>query len=185
MYDGAEGGTYSFPRDENGVVKVGYRGVKFTNPQLQADGRIRSVPVTRWTPASTRQLPLAAGQQIKSVMKQFIPEILPYHTKTRLCWYTDTFDNHFVIDFVPEKAGLMVATGGSGHGFKFLPIIGRYVVDKIEGMPTKQLEMWRWRKRAKDEKPYNHIMQGLESPLALANHSLTVEDSLDGEVARL
>jgi len=28
MRDGAEGGVYGFPRDENGIVKIGYRGTK-------------------------------------------------------------------------------------------------------------------------------------------------------------
>lgn len=185
MHDGEDGGLYAFPRDENGVVKVGYRGLKFTNPQIQDDGGVRSVPVTRWTSVSTRQLPIAAAQRIKRVLKQFIPELLPYHTKTRLCWYTDTYDNHFVIDFVPNKPGLMAVTGGSGHGFKFLPTIGRYVVDRIEGVDTRELKMWRWRKREDDELPYNTIMQGLHSRLALANQPLTAEDSLDGELARL
>jgi sarcosine oxidase / L-pipecolate oxidase len=185
MYDGEQGGFYAFPRDDQGVVKVGYRGLKYTNPQTQADGRVRSVPVTRWTPISTRQVPLAAAQRIKSILKQFIPDLLPYHTKTRLCWYTDTYDNHFVIDYVPDKSRLLVVTGGSGHGFKFLPTIGRYVVDRIEGNRAPELKMWRWRRRGDDEVPYNRIMEGLSSRLALVNQALAVEDSLDGEVARL
>jgi sarcosine oxidase / L-pipecolate oxidase len=185
MYDGEEGGLYGFPRDDSGVVKIGYRGLKYTNPQVQADGLVRSVPLTRWTPVSTRQMPYAAGQRIKRVVKKFMPDLIPYHTKTRLCWYTDTFDNHFVIDFVPSKPGLMAVTGGSGHAFKFLPIIGRYVVDRIEGVDTRELDMWRWRQSKADEQPYNHIMQGMQSHLALANQSLTLEDSLEGRVARL
>ena len=28
MRDGAEGGVYGFPRDEKGIVKIGYRGTK-------------------------------------------------------------------------------------------------------------------------------------------------------------
>lgn len=33
--DGAEGGLYGFPRDENGYFKLGYRGTKYTNPKEQ------------------------------------------------------------------------------------------------------------------------------------------------------
>ena len=44
---------------------------------------------------------------------------------TRLCWYTDSLDNSFLIDYVPGYSEtLFVASGGSGHGFKFLPVLG-------------------------------------------------------------
>ena len=43
-----------------------------------------------------------------------------------MCWYTDSIDNHFVADYVPGyNESLFVASGGSGHGFKFLPIMGQ------------------------------------------------------------
>ena len=42
-----------------------------------------------------------------------------------MCWYTDSLDNSFVIDYVPGYADtVFVASGGSGHGFKFLPVLG-------------------------------------------------------------
>ncbi|KAF6832087.1 sarcosine oxidase, partial [Colletotrichum musicola] len=47
--DGAEAGLYGFPVDEDGLLKIGYRGTKYTNPRVQPDGRERSVPVTRWS----------------------------------------------------------------------------------------------------------------------------------------
>ncbi|EEC00084.1 hypothetical protein MPER_00048, partial [Moniliophthora perniciosa FA553] len=33
----------------------------------------------------------------------------------------------------PNDSSLMFATGGSGHAFKFLPVIGRVVADAIQG----------------------------------------------------
>jgi len=32
MRAGAEGGVYGFPRDPNGIVKIGYRGTKYVSP---------------------------------------------------------------------------------------------------------------------------------------------------------
>ncbi|TPX18884.1 uncharacterized protein E0L32_011436 [Thyridium curvatum] len=52
---------------------------------------------------------------------------------TRLCWYTDTPDGDFIIDYHPSWKGLFLATGGSGHGFKFLPVIGDKIVDTLSG----------------------------------------------------
>lgn len=37
---------------------------------------------------------------------------------TRMCWYSDSVDENFLIDFYPGVDGLLVASGDSGHGFK-------------------------------------------------------------------
>ena len=40
----------------------------------------------------------------------------------------------------------ILATGGSGHGFKFFPIIGERIVDLLEDELDPELrEIWRWR----------------------------------------
>lgn len=105
--------------------------------------------------------------------------------KTRLCWYTDSFDNHFLIDRVPGVQGLMVATGGSGHGFKYLPNLGEHVVDRIEGRKSDLLNLWRWRSRKMDAQAHNSIMEGVESRRALQKQVLTMEDSLTAGESRL
>ncbi len=104
---------------------------------------------------------------------------------TRLCWYTDSYDNHFVIDFVPDTSGLMVATGGSGHGFKFLPNLGEHVVDKIEGRKNDYLQHWRWRSLSPEEMAYNSIMEGTGSERSLHNQPLTAGECLSGRLSRL
>ncbi|KAF4997117.1 hypothetical protein FDECE_12161 [Fusarium decemcellulare] len=182
---GKNGGLYGFARDAHGSVKIGYRGTKFTNPQTQVDGTARSVPKTRWTEQSTRQLPLTAARTIKDFVQEYLPELMQCEMKTRLCWYTDSFDNHFVIDFVPGTQGLMVATGGSGHGFKFLPNLGKHVVDRIEGRQNDYLELWKWRSLNAGEKPYNSIMEGVSSQRSLQNQALTREDGLTEQKSRL
>ncbi|KAJ5918142.1 FAD dependent oxidoreductase [Penicillium verhagenii] len=51
--------------------------------------------------------------------------------KIRRCWYTDTPSTDFIIDYHPSSQGtLFVASGGSDHAFKFLPVIG----DKVTGI---------------------------------------------------
>ncbi|KAM3497230.1 hypothetical protein MY10362_009413 [Beauveria mimosiformis] len=164
---GRYGGLYGFARDPDGVVKIGYRGTKFTNPQVQPDGTVRSVAVTRWTQHAIHSVPEIASRTIQKFVREQLPELLDCATTTRLCWYTDSYDNHFVIDFVPQKRGLMVATGGSGHGFKFLPNLGEHVVDRIEGKTNGFLEDWKWRARDAGVKPYNSIMEGVESDRSL------------------
>lgn len=61
--------------------------------------------------------------------RQALSEIIPSlatrpFNKTRLCWYTDTPTGDFIITYHPSHPNLFLATGGSGHGYKFLPVIG-------------------------------------------------------------
>ncbi|HEX7735646.1 MAG TPA: FAD-dependent oxidoreductase [Ktedonobacteraceae bacterium] len=64
---------------------------------------------------------------------------------TRRCLYVDTPDGDFWIDRHPQYAGLTVATGDSGHGFKFAPVLGGLVADAVEGKPNPWLPKFRWR----------------------------------------
>lgn len=52
---------------------------------------------------------------------------------TRVCQYEATPDTHFVIDRHPDLDNVWIVGGGSGHGFKHAPQIGRHVVDRLEG----------------------------------------------------
>ncbi|OJJ82296.1 uncharacterized protein ASPGLDRAFT_27159 [Aspergillus glaucus CBS 516.65] len=62
----------------------------------------------------------------------------------RLCWYTDTPKGDFIVDYHPEYENLFIATGRSGHGFKFLPVLGRYIADSFEGSASEeQKRKWR------------------------------------------
>jgi glycine/D-amino acid oxidase-like deaminating enzyme len=38
-----------------------------------------------------------------------------------------------------------MATGGSGHGFKFAPVLGQWIADAAEGRPNPLLAKFRWR----------------------------------------
>lgn len=173
---GANGNLYVFPIDEKGVMKLGYRGTKYTNPQVQPDGAVHSVPITRWTALeSITGLPEKSVQVMRTFLDRYLPELRDHGlhvTGTRLCWYTDSFDNQFVVDAVPEKPGVMIATGGSGHAFKFLPVLGSFVADRIEGgaksaVGKEMLQRWRWRSLQGCEKPTNGIMKGLDDRNAL------------------
>lgn len=66
-------------------------------------------------------------------------------TKSKVCWYTDTRNGDFLISYHPKYKGLFVATGGSGHGFKFLPVIGDSIVECIEGRTPEDFKgRWEW-----------------------------------------
>ena len=64
---------------------------------------------------------------------------------TRRCLYCDTLDEHFWIDRHPDIDGVSVAAGGSGHGFKFAPILGNLIADAVEQKPNEWLPKFAWR----------------------------------------
>jgi len=64
---------------------------------------------------------------------------------TRVCLYCDSWDGHFWIARDPDRPGLMIATGDSGHAFKFAPVLGRLVADTVEGRSHPLEAKFRWR----------------------------------------
>ncbi|KAJ6785668.1 hypothetical protein PWT90_00961 [Aphanocladium album] len=164
------GSVYVLPRTPDGLVKIGFRGIKFTNFQPAPEG----VPFTqdgKWSipmsPKDSSTIPEAAVDSIRQFVKIFLSDFdqVPFHS-TKLCWYTDSLDNSFVIDHIPTYTdnSLFVCTGGSGHGAKFLPVLGKHAADILENgdKATSFLRpFWRWRPEAPRR---NGLEEGPESP---------------------
>lgn len=71
-------------------------------------------------------------------MRERVAKLLPaldgpaVHTAT--CMYSNTPDEHFVIARHPDIDRVTIACGFSGHGFKFVPVVGEILADlAIEG----------------------------------------------------
>ena len=65
--------------------------------------------------------------------------------KRRLCLYCDSWDGDFWIDRDPDREGLVVAAGGSGHGFKCAPMLGKITADVVEGRENPWASRFAWR----------------------------------------
>ncbi|MEQ1929686.1 MAG: FAD-dependent oxidoreductase [Parvularculaceae bacterium] len=50
---------------------------------------------------------------------------------SRVCQYENSWNSDLVLDRHPEIENVWIAGGGSGHGFKLGPSVGRYVADRI------------------------------------------------------
>ena len=57
-------------------------------------------------------------------------------TESRVCQLENTADEHFIIDRHPEMTNVLLAGGGSGHGFKHGPVIGEYIAKRALGEGT-------------------------------------------------
>lgn len=129
--DIAQSGWYGFPlHPRENVVKVANHGVgQVLHPER--DERV----VTESDVTRLRAFLLATFPALYDAPLVY----------TRRCLYVDTADGDFWIDRHPQQPGLTVATGDSGHGFKFAPILGGLIADAVEGKPNRWLTRFRWR----------------------------------------
>ncbi len=144
--DISNSGWYGFPlHPHEGVLKVGNHGKGL---ELHPENDERAV-----TEADTL------------LFRRFLKETFPLLADdpivfTRRCLYSDTLDGHFWIDRHPEKAGLTVAAGGSGHAFKMAPVLGNLIATAAEGGDHHWLPRFRWR----------HLKMDIKNEEAARNH---------------
>jgi monomeric sarcosine oxidase len=66
---------------------------------------------------------------VRSFVRQFIPQGDGPVNEGRVCLYTVTPDEHFIIDRHPAYPHVVFGAGFSGHGFKFGILVGRILAD--------------------------------------------------------
>jgi sarcosine oxidase len=70
-----------------------------------------------------------------AALRRRAAEVLPGLTgpavTATVCLYTTTPDAHFVIGPHPAYGNVVVAGGFSGHGFKFVPVVGEILADLV------------------------------------------------------
>jgi sarcosine oxidase/L-pipecolate oxidase len=161
--DGAMGGLYGFPVNKDGYLKIGYRGLKWINPTQDCNSKTK----TAYTKDVETNIPTFGLLRIKNFLKKFVPEVTEI-TKTRLCWYSDTTDNDFLIGYCPGyKETLFVGCGDSGHGFMMFGALGDVIKDIIhkKGDPFLR-DLFSWER---ERERLNEINLGLDDPRALQN----------------
>jgi sarcosine oxidase / L-pipecolate oxidase len=147
----------------NNVLKIARHAYGYLNPmpaspirssdhrkegEKNSMARAVSAPMTA-TSYPGLEIPLEGSRALRQALHDMVPfatlKDRPF-SRTRLCWYTDTPTGDFLVDYHPHWQGLFIATGGSGHAFKFLPVLGQKVVDCILGNESPTLrEKWAWK----------------------------------------
>ena len=135
--DISQTGYYGFPANREGIVKIANHGVGRAMDALHAGSPERVVTAEDET-------------GLRAFLRETFPGLVGAPiVYTRVCVYCDTWDEHFWIAADPQREGLVVATGGSGHAFKFAPVIGELIADASEGVATPILARFRWRPEVK------------------------------------
>ncbi|KAI0103260.1 FAD dependent oxidoreductase-domain-containing protein [Nemania sp. FL0031] len=145
-------GIYAIPQ-QDGVLKVGRNGYGYRNPVrvrapavLRKDIHAASDIIEVSVPRMGVPVPTEGQEACREVLKPFGLGDDRDFERTRVCWYTDTQAGNFIISPHPDHDGsLFIATGGSGHAFKFFPVIGDKIVDAIGGCLDPELKaLWAW-----------------------------------------
>ncbi|KAH6898082.1 FAD dependent oxidoreductase [Thelonectria olida] len=97
-------------------------------------------------------LPKADEAQLRKLLSQTLPHLADRPlVKKSLCWFADTKDSDFIVDYVPgTDSSVVMLSGDSGHGFKMFPIVGDWVKNLLTATDGKQpVARWRWKTPAK------------------------------------
>jgi glycine/D-amino acid oxidase-like deaminating enzyme len=62
-------------------------------------------------------------------LESALPALSGGITDAQACMYTNTPDEHFILDRHPTCPAVLLASPCSGHGFKFAPAIGEILAD--------------------------------------------------------
>jgi sarcosine oxidase len=77
--------------------------------------------------------------EIRARVTELLPTLAGKCLHAATCMYANTPDRHFVIGRHPQCADVIMACGFSGHGFKFIPVVGEILADLAVDRTSDQL----------------------------------------------
>ena len=114
----AGAGYYGFPHDER------VQGVKFAAHEM--GDVVNPDVVEREVDAKYIEAALAFAAQRLPLLSEEV-------THSQVCLYTNTPDEDFILDQVPDVPNVWLASGCSGHGFKFTVLLGHIAATLATG----------------------------------------------------
>jgi sarcosine oxidase len=81
---------------------------------------------------------------MRELLRRFLPAANGKLKSAVVCMYTNTPDEHFLLDWHPQHPQVLIASPCSGHGFKFSSVIGEIAATMLNGRrPEFDLSMFR------------------------------------------
>jgi sarcosine oxidase/L-pipecolate oxidase len=137
-------GFFFEPDPKTRLFKLCPLGAGFTNNGK--DGI--SLPPPDKLPPPQDFIPAEDEKKLRQLLRETFPWMAerPF-VEQKICWFADTNDSEYCIDYVPgTDKSLIVLSGDSGHGFKMMPIFGKWVVELLETGKQKSAR-WQWREK--------------------------------------
>ncbi|MFN8343264.1 MAG: N-methyl-L-tryptophan oxidase [Cyclobacteriaceae bacterium] len=87
---------------------------------------------------------------LTEMLRTFMPDACDEIHVQKSCLYTNTPDEHFVLDLLPDTGGrVAIAAGFSGHGFKFASAVGEIMADlAMNGKTSLPIDFLRFKRFA-------------------------------------
>jgi len=83
-------------------------------------------------PATVRRTATDADlDPLRLFVTKYLHGVTRHVTRSAVCLYTDTPDQHFAIGPHPESERVVILSACSGHGFKFSPVVGDIAADLV------------------------------------------------------
>ena len=74
--------------------------------------------------------PTAADEALlRRFTERYFPRAAGPTMALKVCFFTNTPDEHFIIDAHPEHEQVVIAAGFSGHGYKFCSVVGEVLAE--------------------------------------------------------
>ncbi|KAF2123430.1 fructosyl amine: oxygen oxidoreductase [Dothidotthia symphoricarpi CBS 119687] len=156
LYIDYDSGWFSFPpHEETGLLKIAVHGWGYTRTTDKDD---LSLPPTTVRSRRTNFAPNDGIARLRAGLQITLPALANRKfERVAVCWYNDTPSGDFIIDYHPDHSNLFLATAGSGHAFKFLPVLGKYIVQGFENsLPRDLAQKWRFRTEYKNKEDTFH-----------------------------
>jgi sarcosine oxidase len=81
---------------------------------------------------------------LRSFVEKYFPQAAGPTMALKVCMFTNSPDEHFIVDVHPQYPQVSIAAGFSGHGFKFCSVIGEIMADlAVEGDTSHDIGLFR------------------------------------------
>lgn len=142
-------GFFFEPDPETKLLKLCPMGGGYINSDTQTGVSLPPKGLTR-----SAFMPEDDERKVRQLLGHTLPALAKRPlVNNLLCWFADTSDSNFIIDYVPgTSSSVIVMSGDSGHGFKMFPIVGSWITDLLNAKDGKQHEArWRWKTPTREE----------------------------------
>jgi len=91
---------------------------------------------------------------VREGIRRYFPDADGPTLSMATCMFTNTPDEHFILDLHPDSDAVSIAAGFSGHGFKFCSVVGEIMADlAIAGRTRWNVELFRLARPALRARP--------------------------------
>ncbi|CAN8097914.1 unnamed protein product [Discula destructiva] len=136
---------------ENGMLRYNLTKTRIANTVRTKGGTRISLPPAR---RSQEDVPEQLKVDMKDTLSsRLMPEFAKAKPKWRLCWDNCSPTEDLLLCEHPQLQDCFIITGGSFNGYKFMPNIGKYMINvlKRQSNGREMDEAWGWKSRAEIE----------------------------------